>query len=40
VLRKEYDMMTVGYSEERKIYKVLRQGFYWLEIKREIERYV
>jgi Integrase zinc binding domain len=39
VLREEYDIVTVGHSGRKKMYKTLRQGFYWIEIKRKIERY-
>jgi Integrase zinc binding domain len=39
VLKKDHNTVTVGYPGGGKMYKVLRQGFYWLEIKREIEKY-
>jgi Integrase zinc binding domain len=40
VLREGHDIATVGHPRGRKIYKVLRQSFYWIGMKREIERYV
>jgi Integrase zinc binding domain len=39
MLREGHDTATTGHSGGRKMYKVLRQGFYWTGIKRDIERY-
>jgi Integrase zinc binding domain len=39
VLKKDHNTATVGHLGGGKMYKVLRQGFYWLEMKREIEKY-
>jgi Integrase zinc binding domain len=39
VLRKEHDIATTGHPRRRKMYKTLRQGFYWIGMKREIEKY-
>jgi Integrase zinc binding domain len=36
VLREGYDTVTAGYPGGRKMYKTLRQGFYWIEMKRDI----
>jgi Integrase zinc binding domain len=39
VLREGHDTATVEHPSGRKMYKVLRQGFYWTGMKRDIERY-
>jgi Integrase zinc binding domain len=39
VLREGYDTATAGHPSGRKMNKVLRQGFYWTGMKRDIERY-
>jgi Integrase zinc binding domain len=39
VLKEDHDTATAGHPEGVKMYKALRQGFYWLEMKREIEKY-
>jgi Integrase zinc binding domain len=36
VLREGYDIATVGHLEGRKMYKTLRQGFYWIGMKRKL----
>jgi Integrase zinc binding domain len=40
VLREGHDIATAGHPGGRKMYKALRQGFYWIGMKKEIERYV
>jgi Integrase zinc binding domain len=39
VLREGHDTATAGHPGRRKMYKALRQGFYWIGMKRDIERY-
>jgi Integrase zinc binding domain len=39
VLREGHNTATAGHSDGRKMYKVLRQGFYWTGMKKDIERY-
>jgi Integrase zinc binding domain len=39
VLREGHDTETAGHPGGRKMYKALRQGFYWTGMKRDIERY-
>jgi hypothetical protein len=40
ILKEKYDTVTVEYLGGRKMYKTLRQEFYYIEIKRKIERYI
>jgi uncharacterized protein with von Willebrand factor type A (vWA) domain len=39
VLREGYDTVTARHPGRRKMYKALRQEFYWTGMKKDIERY-
>jgi Integrase zinc binding domain len=40
VLKEGHDTVTTGYPKRGKMYKVLRQDFYWSEIERNRKIYI